>query len=70
MNRKDIIKKAGTMVIVHYLEENTECFAIGWLYAMEINTIKLKVTSTKYETFENILVDLSTISKIDTYQYE
>jgi hypothetical protein len=69
MNRNDLLKQAGSMVIIYYSQDNMECFAIGWFYAMDILAIKLKVTSTKYETFENITIDLSEITKIETYQF-
>ena len=70
MNRNELMKKAGTMVKINYTSDSKDCFAIGWFYAMDPVTIKLKVTSTKYETYENILIDITDISGIETYDID
>ncbi len=57
------------MVITHYQGfESQDCFAIGWFYAMDEETVKLKVTSTAFETYENILIPIKAIKKMEDYQ--
>ena len=69
MNRNELLKKAGSMVIAYYNGfENQDCFAIGWFYAMNEEAIKLKVTSTAYETYENITIPIKNIVKMEDYQ--
>lgn len=69
MNRDELLKKAGNMVLVLYSGfENQSCFAIGWFYAMNEEAVKLKVTSTAYETYENITIDIKSIVKVEDYR--
>ena len=69
MNRMELLKKAGNMVKIEYRSENNlECLAIGWFYAMDEEVIKLKITSTAYETYENISILIGKITKIEDYQ--
>ena len=69
MNRSELLKKAGNMVVCHYSgAKNEECFAIGWFYAMNEACIRLKVTSTKYETYESITIDIESVIKMEDYQ--
>lgn len=71
MNRKELLKKAGKMVtIYHHSQAGHECFAIGWFYCLDIDSLKLKVTSTKYETYENIEIALDLVDKIEDYQHD
>ena len=67
MHREDLLKKAGKMVIVYYHKDEHICFAIGWFYAMDRNEVKLKVTSTRFETYESIAIELDYIDKIEDY---
>lgn len=69
MLREDLLKKAGKMVIVYYHNEsNLDCFAIGWFYAMDSCEVKLKVTSTRFETYESIGIEIDQIDKIEGYE--
>jgi len=69
MNRSELLKKAGNMVLCHYAGvKNEECFAIGWFYAMNEDSIKLKVTSTAFETYENITIEVESIIKMEDYR--
>lgn len=69
MKRNELMKKAGSMIIAYYTGfENQECFAIGWFYAMNEEEIKLKVTSTAFETYENITVSIPSITKMEDYR--
>lgn len=69
MKRNELMKKAGSMVIAYYTGfESQECFAIGWFYAMNEEAIKLKVTSTAFETYENITIPITSINKMEAYQ--
>ena len=69
MNREELLKKAGNMVLVLYSGfENQSCFAIGWFYAMNEEAVKLKVTSTAFETYENITIPIPSIVKIEDYR--
>ena len=71
MQRDLLLKKAGHMVIVYYLGVDEEdCFAIGWFYAMDETELFLKVTSTKFETYENIKIEIDRVSKIDDYRHD
>ncbi len=68
MNRNELMKKAGKMVTVYYhSSENEKCFAIGWFYALDINSVKLKVTSTRNETYESIQMPIEQVDKIEDY---
>lgn len=68
MHREELMKKAGKMVTVYYHTTSKEqCFAIGWFYAMDVDTIKLKVTSTRFETYESIELELLLVDKIEDY---
>lgn len=70
MNRQEILKKAGKMVCVYYNTDGKACFAIGWFYALSPVEVRLKVTSTKYETYENIPIEITDIDKIEDYDFD
>ena len=70
MQREELLKKAGKMVMVYYHSDNQKCFAIGWFYAMNPGFVRLKVTSTRFETYESIEIDLADIDKIEDYQHD
>lgn len=71
MERKELIKKAGKMVTIFYhTQTKQDCFAIGWFYSMDVDTIKLKVTSTRFETYESIEIDLDSVDKIEDYSID
>ena len=71
MDRNDLLKKAGRMVLIQYTGVDDElCFAIGWFYAMDETEVYLKVTSTKFETYENIKIDIEQVTKIEDYRHD
>ncbi len=68
--REDIVKKAGKMIIVyHHSQAGDKCFAIGWFYALEVDLLKLKVTSTRFETYDSIEIDFNLVDRIEDYQH-
>ena len=67
MKRSELLKKAGKMVTIYYHSEEKKCFAIGWFYALNTETVKLKVTSTRNETYESIELPFDQIEKIEDY---
>ena len=71
MNRNELVKKAGKMVTIYYHSANAEkCFAIGWFYALDVESLKLKVTSTRFETYESIEIPLDQVDSIEDYQHD
>lgn len=65
MKREELLKHAGEMVIIHY---GDDCFVIGWFFAMDVNDIHLKITSTKFETYESRSVFIDVIKSIQKYE--
>lgn len=66
MKREELLKHAGQMVIVHY--HDSSCFIIGWFFAMDLGNIHLKITSTKFETYESRSVALEDVNSIEQYE--
>lgn len=57
MKREDLLKRAGDIVLVQYAGAKKEdCFVIGWLYLMDEDSIHLKITSTRFESYESVSV--------------
>lgn len=69
MIERDKLKTlAGETVIAHYSGRNKEdCFVIGWLYCLDEDSIHLKITSTRFETYENVAVPLESIQKVEAH---
>lgn len=66
MKREELLKHAGKMVIVHYLAG--ECFVIGWFFAMDQLSVQLKITSTRFESYESKSVGIDEIDSIQEYE--
>lgn len=68
MDRNELLKKAGKMVTIYYHSQaGYKCFAIGWFYALDTEEVKLKVTSTRNETYESIQIQLELVDSIEDY---
>ena len=69
VSRKELIKKKGEVVEITYTGLNDkECFGIGWFFQLTEESARLKVTSTKGDSYEcmNIIVDkITAISSFD-----
>lgn len=71
LERTGLLKQAGKMVTVNYQGLNDEpCFGIGWFFAMDEETVKLKVTSTRNETYEAIEIEITRITAISGYHLD
>lgn len=69
IDRKEVLKKAGEIVLVRYQGVNKqECFVIGWLFNMDENSIRLKITSTRFESYESAEVDILKVISVDSHQ--
>ena len=68
MERTELINHAGNIVMVKYLEEEKACFVIGWFFALNVDSIRLKITSTKHLTYESVEVPIDLITEIQPYQ--
>lgn len=67
IKREDLLVKAGQMVKVVYNIDDHACFGIGWFFAMDETSVRLKVTSTKFETYESIEIDIKDVVDITDY---
>lgn len=65
MKRDELLNHAGKMVIVHY---GSECFVIGWFFALDELSVHLKITSTKFETYDSRTVGIDEITAIQEYE--
>lgn len=61
-DRKELLKKAGNVVLVIYKKD---CFVIGWFYSMTEDAIHLKITSTRFESYESRSVPLEEIISVE-----
>lgn len=70
ITRMDIIQKRGQMVTVLYTDEERilPCFAIGWFFQLTIDTVRLKVTSTRFETYESLDILIDLVYGIEEYR--
>ncbi len=69
IDRKEVLKKAGEIVLVRYQGANkAECFVIGWLFNMDEDSIRLKITSTRFESYESAEVPINLIISIESHQ--
>lgn len=67
--RADIMKRAGEIVKVEFKgSDNQENFLIGWFYGLIDDTVRLKVTSTKHESYESINIPVDRVTDISNYQ--
>lgn len=66
ISRKDLMKHAGELVKVEFSgHTEQENFAIGWFFALIDGVLRLKVTSTKYESYESITIESDKVTQID-----
>lgn len=71
LERTELFKKAGNMVKVDYRgTDNKVCFAIGWFFAMDDDLVRLKVTSTRNETYEAMEIEIDTVTGITDYHID
>ena len=69
--RADIMKRAGEIVKVEFKGSgDSECFLIGWFYGLIDDTIRLKVTSTKHESYESINIPVDRVTDISQYHID
>ena len=68
VKREELIKRRGHMVTILYKENGAECFAIGWFFQLTIDMARLKVTSTRFETYESLDIAIDQIYKIEEYR--
>lgn len=66
IERSELLKHAGEMIIVWH--DDMDCFIIGWFFACDEAYIHLKITSTKFETYESREVLIAAIDKVETYE--
>lgn len=70
-DRNELFKKAGNMVKVDYRgTDGKVCFAIGWFFAMDDELVRLKVTSTRNETYEAMEIEIDTVTGITDYHVD
>ena len=67
VTRENLIKKRGHMVDCLYIENGLTCFAIGWFFQLTQNTVRLKVTSTRFENYESLDIPVDTIFQMGDY---
>jgi hypothetical protein len=67
MKRAELLKCAGETVKVLYVDNDKDCFVIGWFYALSAELVHLKITSTRFETYENITVPVESIQSLDPH---
>lgn len=66
--RIELLKKAGHMVNITYNgAEDKACFGIGWFFAMDDEFVRLKVTSTRNETYDAMEIEIESITGISDY---
>ena len=68
IKRDDLIKRRGHMVTILYRENGSDCFAIGWFFQLTLDMARLKVTSTRFETYESLDIPIDQITKIEEYR--
>ncbi|MFW9991980.1 MAG: hypothetical protein ACFFD4_07950 [Candidatus Odinarchaeota archaeon] len=69
VDRDALLKKAGKMITVTYKGlEDQPCFGIGWFFAMDEDSVRLKVTSTRNETYEAMEIEIDRITGFSDYQ--
>lgn len=65
MKREELLKHAGKMVLVYY--GGGDYFIIGWFFCLDTH-LHLKITSTKFETYESRTVDAASVTDIQEYE--
>lgn len=69
IDRKELLKRAGDIVLVQYSgAKKADCFIIGWLYLMDEDSIHLKITSTRFESYESVSVPIANISSAERHE--
>ena len=66
--RDELMKRRGQMATILYKENGAECFAIGWFFQLTLDHARLKVTSTRFETYESLDIAIDQISKIEEFR--
>ena len=71
ISRKDLIAKKGEVVEISYNGLNDkECFGIGWFFQLTEQSARLKVTSTKGDSYECMNIDVDRITAISAFQID
>jgi hypothetical protein len=65
IERQELLKCAGDTVKVLYVADKKDCFVIGWFYALSADLVHLKITSTRFETYENMTVPVESIQSLE-----
>lgn len=72
IDRKELLKHAGDMIIVRYdghgADKNKVCFVIGWFFSLTEDAMHLKITSTRFETYEAREIPLEQVIGIQTHE--
>jgi len=68
-NRKRLLQLLGESVKVIYVVDDVECGLIGWLFRVDKDIIKCKITSTRNENYSAEPIEIESIKEISAMDF-